>query len=441
MTVQKGDAEVTAPPPSRERTNGASTGNKAPTADRPTVFPAHAQVKPRTAGVLEPEAILEEARLLVPRLRERLVETEELRRLPDATFVEAGEAGIYSLLLPRSLGGAGGGLRDFVELVRILAHGHLSAAWTISFLAEHNYMLARYRGELQREVFQDGQYALMSGVIHPPGKGVPVDDGFMLSGYWGYATAVMHADWVQVFGIVEGREDEPLLFLLPRSEVEVQDTWDMSGMRGTGSHHVRVDGKFVPEYRTLELNFWASRENPGSAMHPEPIYSYALRDLLGFMYPAMAVGAAEVMLEEYRQRIERRRQPFSPDLSADTVTGQVRYARSVLALRLAQATLQHTLDLTIQANKDTEEDLTPDQRANFKLGLIGVLRMAWESIEIGLRGSGTSVFKADAATQSYVRDMEMLLSHQTIDEDAMLSKTGEILLGRSTSEEATSAVI
>lgn len=386
----------------------------------------------RAASAPRPHEILDNARVLVPLLRERIAETEALRRLPESTVSEAAEAGIFSLLLPRSLGGAGGGAADFVELVRTLAHGHLSAAWTIAFLVEHNWMLARYPAEVQQEVFGNGGYAMMSGVIHPPGNAVPVNGGYSLTGHWGYATGIMHAAWVQVFATVEGREDT-VLCLLPRNEVEVRDTWHMSGMGGTGSNHVKVDGLFVPGHRVLDIELWSARKNPGSALHPEAIYSYALRDILGFLYPSMAVGAAETMLAEYRARLERRRAPFSSAVTADTAMGQVRYARSAAALRAAQATLEQALAETIKANEDSAEELPSETRASLKLSMLSVLRLAWESIEIGLRGSGTSIFAADSPTQHFVRDMELLLSHQTIDEDAMYAMAGQILLGRATS--------
>ena len=399
--------------------------------------PANSGLRPPASARTDVQTILENASMLVPRLRERIAETEQTRHLPDATIAEADEAGIFSLLLPKSLGGPGGDVKDFIQLVRTLARGHLSAAWTIAFLVEHNYMLARYPAGAQDEVFRDGRAAMMSGVINPPGKAVPVDGGYLVSGKWGYATAVMHADWVQGNAIVEG-SDEVILFLLPRSEVDVEDTWFMSGMQGTGSHHIQIDAKFVPTHRAPDFGHWASRVNPGS-FHPEALYHSALLDLLGFMYPAMAVGAAEVMLEEYRERIEKRRQPFSDKTSAEHVAGRIRYARAFAAFRTAEATLMYTAEQTIQANAETHGDLSPETRAGFKLTLMNVLRMAWESIELGMRGSGTSIFKASSPTQFYIRDMEVLLSHQTIDEDSMLSITGEILLGRG--DESTIAII
>ena len=381
---------------------------------------------PRSAG-----DVLERTRDLVPRLRERIAATEELRHLPDVTIDDARRAGIFSLLLPAALGGSAGGVREFADVVRTLAQGDPTAAWTLGFLIEHNWMLARWPEETQDEVFAAGGPALMAAVANPPGTAVPVEGGFLVSGYWGYCSGVMHATWVQVVAIVEGR-DRPSLFLLPREDVDVQDTWYMSGMKGSGSHDVRLDRQFVPTHRTVDIDLWHSRRNHGAKLHPEPIYSYDARDLLVFIIPALVVGAAEAMLELYRGRLGRRRAAFSPTLTVDTPAGQKRYAKAVAALRAARALLDSAIDLTDALNANSDEELTDDARALIKLDCLSICRLAWESIELGIQGSGSGVFRTSDVTQHFARDIQMILSHLTIDEDGMQAKAGEILLGRAT---------
>lgn len=382
---------------------------------------------PRTAP--SPNEVLDRVRELVPRLRERIPETETLGRLPQATISDAYEAGVFSLLLPASLGGSAGGVRDVADAIRIIAQGDPTAAWTIAFLTEHNWMLARWPEDTQADVFAGGGPVLMGAVANPPGSAMTVDGGYLVTGYWGYCSGVLHADWVQVTATIEGR-DRPSLFLLPRSAVDVQDTWHMSAMKGSGSHDVKLDGQFVPTHRSVDIDVWHSRRNHGAKLHPEPLYSYDARDLLVFLVPALAVGTAEAMLEFYRARLERRRAPFSPALSADTAAGHVRYARSVAALRAAQALLDSALDLTSTTNAGTDEEMSDELRALIKLDCLSICRLAWESIELGVRGSGSAIYRSEDATQHFIRDIQTILSHLTVDEDGMQYKAGEILLGR-----------
>lgn len=380
---------------------------------------------------LDSGAILTRARALVPRLRERAAEGERLRRLPDATIKDATAAGIFWLLLPRSVGGAGGDLRDFVTLIRTLAQGDLSSAWTLGFLTAHSWLMARFPADVQQEAFGDGAPALMAFSANPPGKAVPVPGGYEVTGYWGYCSGIMHADWVVITAIIEGR-DEVTLFLLHREDIDVQDTWYMAGLQGTGSNDVKLEQRFVPAHRTVDFDDLLGRRNPGAQLHPETLYTYDARSLLSFLFPSMAVGAAESLLEDYRGRLERRRAAFTKTLTGDTVSGQIRYARAVSALRLAQAALDKTVELTVQANASSPETLSVELQAVLKLDCLSICRMAWESVEIILGGSGSSVFKTADRTQHVMRDLHVLLSHMTIDEDGMQAKAGEILLGRAT---------
>jgi 3-hydroxy-9,10-secoandrosta-1,3,5(10)-triene-9,17-dione monooxygenase len=386
------------------------------------------------APPLTPTDVINRAQALIPRLRDRIVETEALRRLPDATIQDARDAGIFSLLLPVSLGGLGGSLSDLVEVLRYLAQGDPTVAWTVGFLTEHNWMLARYPKAAQDEVFAAGGPALMAAVANPPRHAVPVDGGYLVTGEWGYASGVMHSDWVQVTAIIEG-SDHPSLFLIPRDEIEVKDTWYMSGMTGTGSHNVKLDTRFVPEHRAVDIVHWHSRNNDGGQMHPEPIYRYDARDLLNFVLPAMMVGASEATLEFYRERLDRRRAAFSKELTGDTVLGQTRYARSLAALRSAKALLRTAQEEVVNANANSDEGLPDEQRALLKLDCLSICDLAWKATEIGVGGSGSSIYQKTDITQHFIRDMQTLLSHLTIDPDGMRSKAGEILLGRVTESE------
>jgi alkylation response protein AidB-like acyl-CoA dehydrogenase len=380
------------------------------------------------------DVVIERARALVPRLRERIAETEQLRQLPEATMREGIDAEIFSLVLPRSLGGAGGGLRDYVELMRVLASGDPTAAWVLGFFTTFNFFMARWPAEAQREFFAGHRPARVAGVANPPGRAEPAEGGYLVSGYWGYCSGVMHAEWVEVVAVVDG-DDSPRKFVLPRAEIDVHDTWRMLGMIGTGSHHVGLNRKFVPSRRSFDVESFMSRHNPGSAMYPEALYSYDVRDAATFLIPAIIVGAAEALLELYRARLDRRCELFSPTLTGDTVHGQLRYARSVAALRAARAVLDNAVTLTIEANAASPESMTDDMRAYIKLDCLTLCRLAWESVELGLGGSGTSFYRSDDITQHFVRDMQVALSHLTLDHDVMAAKAGAILLGRAAGPE------
>src|SRR5579875_3085099 len=93
------------------------------------------------------------ARALVPTLRARAVECEELRRIPDATIADLHKSGLFRMLQPRRVGGSELPYRALVELVAILAEGCGSTAWVVANLASHHWMLAMWPAETQDEVW------------------------------------------------------------------------------------------------------------------------------------------------------------------------------------------------------------------------------------------------------------------------------------------------
>ena len=70
----------------------------------------------------------------------------------------------------------------------------------------------------------------------PTGMAKPVDGGFRISGRWKYASGCEHCAWAFLGGVVEGSPDDRRLFVIPRSDYKIVDTWHVPGLKGTGSH-------------------------------------------------------------------------------------------------------------------------------------------------------------------------------------------------------------
>src|SRR4029079_902692 len=106
------------------------------------------------------DALLARSVALASALEARASEAERPRRLPDQTIAEAAEAGIFSMLVPAELGGAGLGLASIAQATRALSHGCVSAAWTLSFCALHNWLLTKFDPALGRELFAPRPWVL-----------------------------------------------------------------------------------------------------------------------------------------------------------------------------------------------------------------------------------------------------------------------------------------
>src|ERR1700704_898711 len=114
----------------------------------------HEQKKRQPRQQLTEAELLGRIEAMVPALRARALETERLRRLPQATFDDARNSGYLSAFRGRYFGGPGLGLSALANGARILAHGCASSAWTLVFLAQHTWMFAKANLELQQELLE-----------------------------------------------------------------------------------------------------------------------------------------------------------------------------------------------------------------------------------------------------------------------------------------------
>src|SRR5205809_1019871 len=100
------------------------TVTESPAAERPVYS---LRTKPAVLGSYE--AAIAKARELGPKLKDRVPETEKLRRLPDETAAELIESGLVHLMAPKRFGGSELGLDAVLDVTGILAEYCPSSGW------------------------------------------------------------------------------------------------------------------------------------------------------------------------------------------------------------------------------------------------------------------------------------------------------------------------
>ena len=125
--------------------------------------------------------------------------------------------------------------------------------WLTGFLIEHNLWVLNYSDEVCSTVFGEDNYVLAPATLNVgAGTAEAVDGGYRLSGQWQWGTGILHSRWVLAGGIAMVEQTPtPTFFLLPIEDVELVDTWFMSGMCATGSWDFKVDDVFIPQDRAL----------------------------------------------------------------------------------------------------------------------------------------------------------------------------------------------
>lgn len=242
-----------------------------------------------------PESLIARAREMQPVLRERAERCEAERNVPAETIAEMQEAGFFRILQPKRWGGYEMDPQVFYDVQMAIAEACMSTAWVYGVVGCHPYELALFHDQAQQDVWGKDTSVLVSSSYQPVGKVERVEGGFLLSGQWGFSSGSKHCDWVLLGSVVppekEGDAPDARTFLLPRSDYEIVDHWHVFGLKGTGSEDIRVDRKFVPEYRTHRSVDGFLCTNPGQKENTAPLFALPWAQVFVRAVSTAAIGA------------------------------------------------------------------------------------------------------------------------------------------------------
>lgn len=379
------------------------------------------------AAVPSREEMLARVQGLIPALRERAAETEGLRRIPDSTMAELQAAELFHLLSPKAVGGFGMDVETYAEVVRRLARGCASTAWTAGHLIEHVWMLARWPRQAQEEVFADGPAPLAAATGAPAGVADKVPGGYAITGRWSFASGVMHSGWALLAAQHGGVR---LQCLVPLADVEVLDVWETAGLRGTGSNDIRAENLFVPQHRTLDWDLLSAEANPGSEIHQDPLIHTPMGPLLNMVAPAAALGSAEYAVELFRELMMVRKVKHTVEArQADAPLAQVRYAQAYGLVATARLHWQEAIRVVAASHGRRPATMTDRERGEYRLSLALSGEASAEAVRLVMAGSGGSVHRLSHPLQRIQRDVNVLMNHAALTRDPVLEQSGRGLLG------------
>ena len=200
------------------------------------------------------EELIGRATELVPVLSKNALWQEENRVLHQDTIDALTESGLLRLTLPARYGGYEADTTTVVDVMSELALGDGAASWVGTVWTISTWLTGLFPDHVQDEVFGSGDVRI-SGTFAPSAVGVPTAGGIVLNGRWGFNSAAPQSTWNAhaAVRVVEGRQPEPIVVLVPMSDLEVIDDWHASGMRGSGSVTTVAKDVFVPDARVLPM--------------------------------------------------------------------------------------------------------------------------------------------------------------------------------------------
>tara|TARA_R110002110_G_C13470229_1_gene720388 strand:- start:25616 stop:26803 length:1188 start_codon:yes stop_codon:yes gene_type:complete len=249
------------------------------------------------------ERLYRSARKMVPVLKERQREAASLGHLPEATVREMQDAGFFRIMQPARYEGYEMDPGVFFRVQMALAEGCMSTAWVLGVVAIHNWQLALFDDRAQQDVWGEDTSVLISSSYMPVGKVTRVDGGYRLSGHWGFSSGSKHCRWAFLGAMIPplnaGEAPDYRTFLVPRSDYEIVDNWDVSGLEGTGSHDIVVQDAYVPEYRTHRSIDGFECNSPGNAVNDHYIFRLPFGQIFVRAVCSSAIGALRGVTDSY----------------------------------------------------------------------------------------------------------------------------------------------
>ena len=138
------------------------------------------------------------------------------------------------------------------ETQMVLAEYDMSVGWVNGVVGVHAWQMGIFDDRAAQDVWGKDSSVLIASSYMPTAKLTPVEGGFRVSGRWRFSSGCNHADWFFLGGILPPDEEglaRPGTLLFPKADVTILDTWDVAGLKGTGSHDVVVEDAFIPSYR------------------------------------------------------------------------------------------------------------------------------------------------------------------------------------------------
>ena len=377
----------------------------------------------RLPADIDAQPIVQAAAAIQPKLRAYREEIEREQRMPKPLVEEMRAAGFYKMVIPRGLGGLQLDPLTYLRVVELLAEGCGSVGWNIANNSIGQLVTLGLPEAGVEEIYGHGGETVIAGTAVPGGgQAAPVEGGYRVSGRWQFGSGCHEASWMLgSFQILDddrprlSLEGKPLFWrgIFSRAEAEiVPGSWNVAGLRGTGSFDWTVDNVFLPERRVM-VHAGAPLDNQWSRW-PGTTYALPAVCWVGPHHSAVITGLARAGIDaliELAGGKQPRGRPVGLLCDNPQVQDAVGRADAILnAGRAYRSTMIAELWSTIAAGRET----TLEQRARCRLSSTYAGDSAREAMDLVYRHGGSTSFQRESRLAECWRDLHTVGQTVTI---------------------------
>lgn len=362
--------------------------------------------------------LAEKAKRIIPLIDQYAAYADTEGQLAPEVLAAYEEAGLMNMWVPEVLGGSELGPLDSLEVLSLTAYGDASAGWVQMAGSLSTGVAGSYLGESAvKEVFGSDESPIIAGQGTAPGTAKTVDGGYLLTGKWSFASGLKHGNYIHTLGIIE-ETGEPRIFVVPVENADLEwDSWDVMGLRGTGSIDYSITEAFVPE----DFCHFAFTREPlvGGEIYKLGIIGFAI-----VCHSGWAMGVGRRLLDELVQLVNAKQ--GRPGSLVDSDAFRTDLAKVEATFSAAGALVREAWGDVEAAIKDGR-DITVRQDTRVRIALGNITNALAEVANFVYLSGGTTALRKGSPIERLVRDVHAGTQHITSG-PGMWKAAGEELL-------------
>lgn len=369
------------------------------------------------------------------RIRKAEIETEELNRIPDSIVADLQEIGVLQMLQSKTYGGFESDPVEFAEVVMDIARLNPSVGWVAGVVGVHPWQISGFTRRLQDEIWADDPKTLVSSPYAPAGKLRPVEGGFRLTGRVTFSSGGEACAWAIIGALRESPDGPPehVHVVLPRADYTFdQDSWQVLGLRGTGSKDLVVEDAFIPDYRVYHPLDFENGENFAKVGEDAALFKIPFPTVFSSAINSASAGILENSMDKiianYTERIDVRGIGSVDDQFQMIQLGEA--IADVNACRIVVLNDARRMFDEVSANGR----LSPSTRAELRANGVRAIRRGVDAIDRVYHFAGGRSLQNSSPVQAALRNAKAVSAHLCNAQHPIYEVAAQNILGLDTSK-------
>lgn len=372
---------------------------------------------------------IDRAHKIAPLIQEHAARAERDAQMTPEVAEAFHQTGMFRVLLPRAMGGDELTIPEFLRLIEEVARIDASAGWNLAICGGgpiFGHFLSRAAFD---KIYGDPR-GVTAGTLNPmTSQATRVEGGWRFSGKATYASGSGQSSYLMAAAIVL-RDGAPTIVngfpilragFFPIKNAKILNTWNTSGMRGTGSNDCVFENVFVPDEFTFDwLNAEPTWQRGPYATIPLPLQ-------MGGALAFVILGAARHALDALNELAQAKVPAAARNVLRERPIAQIQFAQAEGLLNAASIYLHQASD-DVWRRGVAGESFSVTDRAHLRLAVVTAAKLALQAIDLVCDAAGLTSAQTASPIEKCWRDAHTASQHVLLN-TSRFEVVGRVLFG------------